>query len=82
MAKDEIDIFKNRLVPKCKVLSEEEVTALLEKYDITKEQLPRILTKDPVVKALSAKSGDVIEIDRNSRTAGLSKFYRLVTGVA
>ena len=74
------DIFKSKLVPKCKIMSEEEIKELLEKYQITKQQLPKITTSDPVVKALEAKTGQIIEIIRTSKTAGLSKFYRLVVG--
>ena len=75
-----IDIFKSRLVPKCRILPEEEVNELLKRYGVSKKQLPLILSGDPVVKALNAKVGDVIEFDRTSKTAGLSKFYRVVVG--
>jgi DNA-directed RNA polymerase subunit H len=75
-----LDVFKSRLVPKCRILSEEEVNKLLEEYGISKKQLPLILSTDPVVKALNAKVGDVIEFDRDSKTAGISKYYRLVVG--
>jgi len=75
-----IQIFKSRLVPESKVLSEEETQKVLEKYNISKKQLPRMLSSDAMAKHLEAKSGDVIEITRDSKTAGLSKFYRLVVG--
>ncbi len=75
-----IDIFKSRLVPDCKIMSPEEEKKLLEKYNITKQQLPRIRLTDPVAKALDAKLGNIIEFTRTSKTAGLSKFYRVVVG--
>jgi len=59
-------------------MKEEEVKKLLERYGITKKQLPKILTTDPVVKALGAKVGDVIEIERKSPVAGVTKYYRVV----
>ncbi|MCD6547009.1 MAG: DNA-directed RNA polymerase subunit H [Nanoarchaeota archaeon] len=74
----EIDIFKNKLVPKSRILKEEEEKELLEKYNISKKQLPRILVSDPVAKALNAKPGNIIEFTRESKTAGMSKFYRVV----
>jgi len=77
-----IDIFKNKLVPKSKILSEEETQKLLERYNISKQQLPKILAVDPVVKMLQAKPGDIIEFDRTNKSAGLSKFYRLIVGGA
>ena len=49
-------------------------------YNISKIQLPRILSNDPISKTLKAKSGDVIEFERKTRTAGLSKYYRVVVG--
>jgi len=66
------------LVPKCRILSEDEVEELLKKYHLTKEQLPRILESDPVVKELGAKKGDVIEFVRNSPIAGKALYYRVV----
>ncbi|MEM1514264.1 MAG: DNA-directed RNA polymerase subunit H [Candidatus Thermoplasmatota archaeon] len=73
-----LDILKHILVPQHEVLKEEEVEKLLKAYNISKENLPRILLDDPVVKAIGAKEGDVIKIIRNSPTAGKSVVYRLV----
>jgi len=73
-----VDISKHILVPKHEILSEEEVKKLLEKYNITKSQLPKILASDPMVKKIGAKVGDVIKITRKSPTAGESIFYRVV----
>ena len=75
-----IDIFKNILVPKSRILNEKEKEALLEKYNISLKQLPVISHLDTVSKKLEAKSGDVIEFERKTKTAGMSKYYRVVTG--
>ncbi len=75
-----IDIFKSKLVPECRVLSEDEQREFMEKYNISKRQLPLILPSDPVVKALEAKVGDIIEFTRKNKIAGLSKYYRVVVG--
>jgi DNA-directed RNA polymerase subunit H len=66
------------LVSKHSKLGEKETKELLEKYGITKKELPRILKKDPAIKDLSVKSGDILKIERNSPTAGTSIFYRCV----
>lgn len=66
------------LVPKHTKINDKEKKALLEKYKITQRELPNIIKKDPAIKNLNAKSGDVIKIIRKSRTAGESAFYRVV----
>ena len=75
-----IEIFKNRLVSKCRIISKEEEEALFKKYGISGKQLPKIRLNDPIVKALGAKDDDVIEFDRKNKTFGLSKYYRIVGG--
>jgi DNA-directed RNA polymerase subunit H len=59
-------------------MEKEEVEALLQEYNITKGQLPKILVTDPVLKKINATRGDVVKITRKSRTAGKSVFYRVV----
>ncbi|NPA76773.1 MAG: DNA-directed RNA polymerase subunit H [Candidatus Diapherotrites archaeon] len=71
-------IMDHVLVPKARILSDDEVSALLEKYHVQKENLPKILEGDPVVKELGAKKGDVIEFERNSPIAGKTLYYRVV----
>jgi DNA-directed RNA polymerase subunit H len=73
-----VNVFKHELVPAHRILSEEEKKELLKKYGVTPAKLPKILSIDPVAKALGAKVGDVIEITRKSPTAGEAKYYRLV----
>ncbi len=74
----DIDIFRHKWVPRARVLSQEEKEKLLKEYNITEFQLPKILKSDPMVKALGAKVGDVIEIVRDSPTAGKTVYYRVV----
>lgn len=67
------------LVPKHEMASEKEKTELLEKYNISLKQLPRISKKDPAISHLEAGSGDLIKITRKSPTSGISTFYRVVS---
>ncbi len=76
--KKEFDIFDHELVPKHRVLSGDEKEELLKRYHIRISQLPQIKASDPVVVALGAKPGDVLEIKRKSPTAGSYYYYRLV----
>ncbi len=78
MAENNVDISKHVLVPKHEVINTREASKLLEEYHIEVEQLPRITTNDPMVKALNAKAGDIIKITRNSETAGVTLYYRYV----
>jgi len=73
-----VNILKHELVPEHIILNDEERKQLLEKLKILPENLPKILSNDPVVKAINAKEGDIIKIIRKSPTAGLSIYYRLV----
>lgn len=68
----------NSLVPVHKKLSEEDISQVLTKYNISsKNQLPKIKVNDPALAELDATLGNVIEISRNS-FAGESKYYRVV----
>lgn len=77
-ASEEPSILEHFLVPKHRVLSPEEAQEVLERYKVKPHQLPYILASDPVVKILKAKPGDIIEIIRDSETAGKAVYYRVV----
>jgi len=68
-------------MPKHIKLSDKEKASLLEKYNTTLKELPKILKDDPAIINLNAKPGDVIKIIRESSTAGKSVFYRGVINV-
>lgn len=73
-----INITKHELVPKHQLMTEEEVDNLLEKYKMTKSQLPRLQITDPVAKYYGFKMGDVCKIYRQSDMTGESIHYRIV----
>lgn len=75
---EKFNIQEHKLIPKHTKLSEEETQKLLEQYNISLKQLPKILKSDPAIKDLNAKPGDVIKIDRESPTMGKTSFYRVV----
>ena len=74
----EFSVLNHNMVPEHILLTEDEIKALLEKYYITKGQLPKIKTSDPVCKEINAKAGDVIKVVRDSLIAGKALSYRLV----
>ena len=63
-----IDIQDHMLVPKHEIMTEEEIS----------EDLPKIKSNDPVVKAIGAEPGNVLRITRESQTAGVFVTYRIV----
>ena len=73
-------ILEHELVPMHEILDDNEVALVLDNFGIVKDQLPKIKESDPVVKAISAKRGNVLKISRRSQTASESIYYRLVIG--
>ena len=74
-----MDTSTNFLIPPHRKLSQEEIKELLQQYNISKENLPKISIKDPALSMfdLNAQSGDIIEITRTS-FVGKRPYYRLV----
>ncbi len=71
-------VSQHILVPKHSKVSEKEKKKLLERYNITLKELPKIHKNDPAISELGIKKGDVIKITRKSRSAGEAIFYRVV----
>ena len=67
------------MVPEHVVLSEKDANEFLEKFNVTKAQLPIILIEDPALKTFDVKEGDVVRVTRTSPVTGTSYAYRVVT---
>ena len=76
--KEDIPIEKHILVPQLTLLSEEDAKNFLSRYNISLSQLPKISRKDPAIKHLDTKTGNIIKIIRKSGTAGKAVYYRMV----
>ena len=72
----EIDVAPHYLVPKHTKISESETKKLLEKFNVTVKELPKIIITDPAISNLGVKPGDIIKIHRKSATAGETIYYR------
>lgn len=61
-----------------RILSPDEVTALVKRYRLTNpaEQLPSIDSQDYQARVLGAIPGDILEIQRHSDVAGPALYYR------
>ncbi len=67
---------KHILIPKHTKLSEKEKKEVLDMYNVTVKDLPKIGMNDPTISDLSAQQGDVIKIVRKSPTRGEATYYR------
>ena len=66
------------LVPKHTTCSNKEKEEIYKKFNIEQKQMPKILKNDPAIRDLNVKAGDIIKIIRESPTAEISIFYRVV----
>ena len=74
----QIDITTHSLQPKFILLSEDEKKALLDKYDIKVQQLPKLPMQDPICRHYKYPKHSVVKIIRNSRESISTEFYRHV----
>ncbi|MFB6093596.1 MAG: DNA-directed RNA polymerase subunit H [Halanaeroarchaeum sp.] len=72
-----VDVSQHELVPEHTVLDDEDVEAVLDEYDIEPTDLPKIKRADPALPE-DAGPGDVVKIERDSRTTDTAIVYRLV----
>ena len=70
--------MKHILVPKHSLVSEKEKQKVFDTYNVSSSGLPRILLEDAAIVNLKAKAGDLIKIERESKTMGTSIYYRVV----
>jgi len=75
---EEFDIRKHMLVPEHVKLTEEEEKAVLEEFNVSKDEIPKILKSDPAIQHLEIEYGNIIKIIRKSETNTETEFYRVV----
>jgi len=76
--KQQLDIMGHKLVPFHMITTEKEKEEIFQKYNITPDQLPKILNTDPVCVSIGAQPGQIVKIIRKSQTAKEAVIYRLV----
>lgn len=78
IARLQFNLLNHNLVPNHRIISDNEVNAMMEKYNILSlEQLPEINRFDPVAKLIGIKPKEVCEIKRPSKSAIESYYYRV-----
>jgi DNA-directed RNA polymerase subunit H (RpoH/RPB5) len=74
----QFNILNHSLVPKHTVLSNREKEEIKKKYNIDRDfEFPSISRFDPLSQVLGIRPGELFEIERSSKTAIISKFYRI-----
>ena len=74
----QFNILNHELVPKCKILSDEELSNLKATINIkNNSQLPEISRFDPQALAMCIRPGQVCELIRKSLTSLETKYYRV-----
>jgi DNA-directed RNA polymerase subunit H len=66
------------LVPKHELMTPDEASDILKRYNSTPHEFPYVLSTDPSAKGIGAKPGDFVKITRRSETAGETVYYRFV----
>ena len=76
----QFNILNHQYVPRHTILSNDEVGEMMKKYNVMeKSQLPDISRYDPVALAIGMRPGEVCSIDRPSKSAISSLYYRVCT---
>ena len=71
------NISKHRKVPKHRILTEEEIQAVMKEYHIADiKKIPKIDSQDPMAKWIGARPGDVVEVTGMCLASGENKRYR------
>ncbi|SHG46010.1 DNA-directed RNA polymerase subunit H [Halobaculum gomorrense] len=73
-----VNVSEHELVPDHTLLEDaDEIEEVLDEYNVKRTDLPKIKRTDPAVPD-EAEAGDVIRIERDSRTTDTAVVYRLV----
>ena len=74
----QFNILNHILVPKHRVLNDEETKIFKQRYNISdNSQIPDISRFSPVAQVIGIRPGQICEITRNSKTAINTLFYRV-----
>jgi DNA-directed RNA polymerase subunit H (RpoH/RPB5) len=78
LAQLQFNILEHNLVPKHTILTESLIKEMKTRYNIiSSDALPEISRFDPVSKALMLKPGEIVYIERPSKTAVTGDYYRV-----
>lgn len=82
IARLQFNILEHSLVPKHRVINNEEINEVKLKYNITdNKQFPKISRFDPVSIAIGIKPDEICEITRPSKTSIKTAYYRICKNI-
>jgi DNA-directed RNA polymerase subunit H (RpoH/RPB5) len=74
----QINILKHIMVPKHTILNQQSVDEVKSQFNVTSDtEFPEISRFDPVAKVIFMRPGQICKIERMSKTALLSYYYRI-----
>jgi DNA-directed RNA polymerase subunit H len=74
----QFNILEHDIVPKHTILNDNQTKEMFSRYNIiSADTLPEISRFDPVVKALLVKPGQIVHIERPSKTSISGDYYRV-----
>jgi DNA-directed RNA polymerase subunit H (RpoH/RPB5) len=76
----QFNILEHSYVPKHTILTEQETQEMMMRYNVSNtDMLPNISRYDPVAMAIGMRPGQVCRIERFSKTAVKTAYYRVCT---
>ena len=73
----QFNILNHSMVPKHKILREEEKDLVIKKFNIINDNIPEISRFEPVAQVIGIRPGEYCQITRPSKTSITSEFYRI-----
>jgi DNA-directed RNA polymerase subunit H len=74
----QLNLIEHDLQPIFQVLTDEEKEKFMEEYQVTKKQMSKMKSIDPIARYFNSKAGDIFRIIRPSTSAGVGIHYRIV----
>ena len=74
----QLNLIDHDLQPKFEVLTNEEKEIFMNEYQVSKKQMSKMKSIDPIARYFNSKAGDIFRIIRPSTSAGIGIHYRIV----
>ena len=72
------DIMEHYLMPKYRLLTDQEAAAVMKRYLVNAEQLPEMKQSDPVARYYGLQPTQMLEVTRSNDSCGTEVLYRVI----